>query len=149
MKIGIRPVTYHDWKFILEIRNDPEVRKACHDTSVITFERHRAYMEKLQRDNDSYQWIITCDGKDAGHVKIISGELGYMLKGEYRGKGIGAEFHDLVFAEARKIGITKLKDTIKVHNEASLKLALRTGFRQKRLQYRAGEPYAYVLEKEI
>lgn len=106
-------------------------------------------MEGLENDPRAYQWIVSCDGCDVGHVKIISGELGYMLRKEYHGRGIGAKFHDLVFEEAKKNGLRKLTDTIKVDNISSLKLAIRMGFRELELQYRNGVPYAHILEKDL
>lgn len=132
---------------ILEIRNEPQVRLACHDTSLIIYETHSEYMKKLDSNPDAHQWVICFGDEVIGHVKIIAGELGYMLKKGFRGKGIGVKFHELVFLQAKNLGIKKLKDTIKVNNNASLKLALKTGFVSKGLIYKDGKPYAYVLEK--
>lgn len=125
------------------------VRLACHDTSPIKYETHKKYMESLEKDPTSYQWIVSCDGDDVGHVKIVSGELGYMLKKKYHGKGIGTKFHELIFEEAKKRGFTKLKDTIKLSNTPSLKLATKMGFKEKQLQFRDGQPYAHILEKDL
>ncbi len=147
MRISLRPVTQKDWMSILEIRNEPQVRLACHDTSLIIYETHSEYMKKLDSNPDAHQWVICFGDEVIGHVKIIAGELGYMLKKGFRGKGIGGKFHELVFLQAKNLGIKKLKDTIKVNNNASLKLALKTGFVSKGLIYKDGKPYAYVLEK--
>lgn len=149
MRISLRPVTQRDWRSILEMRNEPQVRLACHDTSMIMFDTHKEYMEKLNSNPDAHQWTICCGDEVIGHVKIVAGELGYMLKKGFRGKGLGVKFHELVFVEAKKLGIKKLKDTIKVHNNASLKLALKTGFVSKGLIYKDGKSYAYVLEKRL
>ena len=118
-----------------------------HDTSLIIYETHSEYMKKLDSNPDAHQWVICFGDEVIGHVKIIAGELGYMLKKGFRGKGIGVKFHELVFLQAKNLGIKKLKDTIKVNNNASLKLALKTGFVSKGLIYKDGKPYAYVLEK--
>ena len=147
MRTSLRPVTQKDWMSILEIRNEPQVRLACHDTSLIIYETHSEYMKKLDSNPDAHQWVICFGDEVIGHVKIIAGELGYMLKKGFRGKGIGVKFHELVFLQAKNLGIKKLKDTIKVNNNASLKLALKTGFVSKGLIYKDGKPYAYVLEK--
>lgn len=147
MRISLRPVTQKDWMSILEIRNELQVRLACHDTSLIIYETHSEYMKKLDSNPDAHQWVICFGDEVIGHVKIIAGELGYMLKKGFRGKGIGVKFHELVFLQAKNLGIKKLKDTIKVNNNASLKLALKTGFVSKGLIYKDGKPYAYVLEK--
>jgi RimJ/RimL family protein N-acetyltransferase len=149
VEINLRAVTRSDWKFILRIRNEPEVRSACHDTSVIAPDTHERYMKSLENDPNVHHWIICCEGEDVGHVKIVAGELGYMLKEGFRGKGLGTKFHELVFIEARKLGIKKLKDTIRVENRASLNLALKTGFVKKGLLSNKGKPYAYILEKRL
>lgn len=149
MSAGLRPVLHKDWKFILNVRNEEQVRLACHDTSVIDFETHKRYMKTLENDPGSYQWIITWNNKDVGHTKIIGEEFGYMIKDEFRGIGIGTAFHMLVFEEAKKLGINRLKDTIKVSNEPSLRLALKTGFIKTGLIFKHNRPYAYTLEKSL
>jgi RimJ/RimL family protein N-acetyltransferase len=122
---------------------------ACHDTSVIDHETHKRYMQGLEKDPNIYQWIITCDGLDVGHAKIIGQEFGYMIRNGFRGKGIGVRFHELIFREAVRLGIPKLKDTIKIGNKASLNLALKTGFVYTGTVYADNQPYAYTLEKAI
>ena len=82
--IQLREATKDDWRFILSIRNEPQVRKSCHDTFVISWEQHKSYMEKLQR-KECPQWIIICDGKDVGHIKVVNLELGSMVMDGYRG----------------------------------------------------------------
>jgi RimJ/RimL family protein N-acetyltransferase len=149
VNVSLRPVHREDWQFILDIRNEEEVRLACHDTSVIDFQAHKQYMERLEKDPYSYQWIITCDSYDIGHTKIIAEEFGYMIRAGFRGKGVGTTFHKLVFEEAKKLGIKRLKDTIRIANKPSLKLALKTGFLQTGLIFKNNRPYAYTLEKNL
>ena len=133
MRISLRPVTQKDWMSILEIRNEPQVRLACHDTSLIIYETHSEYMKKLDSNPDAHQWVICFGDEVIGHVKIIAGELGYMLKKGFRGKGIGVKFHELVFLQAKNLGIKKLKDTIKVNNNASLKSGPQDWFCEQRI----------------
>jgi RimJ/RimL family protein N-acetyltransferase len=128
MKVSLRPVKQSDWKFILSVRNEEEVRMACHDTSVISHETHDKYMTQISNDQNVRQWIVVCDGEDIGHTKIIGNEFGYMIKKGFRGKGLGVTIHNLVFEEAKKQGISKLNVTIKVGNESSLNLCRKTGF---------------------
>ena len=113
MSVGLRPVHREDWQFILDIRNQDEVRLACHDTSVIDVGQHKQYMENLEKDPHAYQWIITYDNNDVGHVKIIGQELGCMIKDGFRGKGIASSSYKLVFEEARKLGLHKINGTYK------------------------------------
>jgi hypothetical protein len=128
MKISLRPVMQSDWKFILSVRNEDEVRMACHDTSIIDYNTHKKYMERISHDPNVLQWIVVCDGEDIGHAKILGNEFGYMIKGGFRGRGLGAAIHNLVFEEAKIHGLRKLNVTIKAGNEPSLNLCRKTGF---------------------
>ena len=43
LDVKLRPVNQDDWNFILEIRNQEEVRNACYDTSIIDSSIHEAF----------------------------------------------------------------------------------------------------------
>jgi RimJ/RimL family protein N-acetyltransferase len=147
MKVSLRPVKQSDWKFILSVRNEEEVRMACHDTSVISYETHEKYMTQISNDQNVRQWIVVCDGENIGHTKIIGNEFGYMIKKGFRGKGLGATIHNLVFEEAKKHGISKLNVTIKVGNESSLNLCRKTGFVGSGNIVNDGRVIAYTMVK--
>jgi len=147
--VKLRSVKKEDWELILEIRNDKTVRNACHDTSIISFEQHVKYMEKINDDSNSYQWIVTCDEKDVGHAKIIGEEFGYMISEQYRNRGIGTKIYELVFKEAKKHGIKRLHDTIKIDQQIPLRVALKMGFIQNDIIKKDGKPYAYSLDKKL
>lgn len=149
MIVELRSVKKKDWKFILEIRNEQSVRNACHDTSIISWEQHIRHMEKINNGPDNYQWIVTCDGKDAGHTKIINHEFGYMIDKIFRGEGIGTKIIELVCEEAKKLGIKKLHYTTKIDNHASLRVALKRGFIEKKIIKKEGKSYAYSLNKKL
>jgi RimJ/RimL family protein N-acetyltransferase len=147
MTIEIREVIEKDWNFILKIRNQSSSRLAFHDTSITSIDTHRSYMTKLCDDPNSFQWIVTYDGIDVGHTKIINHEFGYILEESFRGKGIGTKIYELVFREAKKLGIDKLHDTIKIEQKIALRVALKVGFIQKEIIKKNDKPYAYSLEK--
>jgi hypothetical protein len=73
--------------------------------------------------------------------------LNYDRKKVIQRKGI--KFHGLVFKEARRRGIKKLMDTIKVKNDPSLNLTLKIGLVYKEVLSREGDPYAYILKREF
>jgi len=58
--------------------------------------------------------IVVYEEQDVGQTKIIVEEFGYMIKDGFRGKGIGTKIYELVFEEAKKLGIKRLHDTIKI-----------------------------------
>lgn len=149
VKISLRPVKQSDWRFILNVRNEEEVRMVCHDTSVIPYETHEKYMDRISKDPNIRQWIVVCDGEDIGHTKIIGNEFGYMIKKGFRGKGLGATIHNLVFEEAKKHGIHKLNVTVKAGNEPSLNLCRKTGFVNSGQIVKDGKVVAYTLVKTL
>lgn len=149
MKISLRSVRRSDWKFILSVRNEDEVRMACHDTSIIDYDTHNKYMENISKDPNVLQWIVVCDGEDIGHTKIIGNEFGYMIKKRFRGKGLGTSIHELVFAEAKKHGLNKLNVTIKAGNEPSLNLCRKTGFVDSGQIIDNGKIIAHTLVKTL
>ena len=102
MIIKLRPVTREDWRFILEIRNQKDVRMACYDTSIIDYSTHEKYMKKLDDQPNCHQWIIVYEGIDVGQVKVDDLVFGYMLAEKYRGKGIWLNAYPLVLEEAKK-----------------------------------------------
>jgi hypothetical protein len=148
MKVTLKPVTKRDWKFILSVRNQKDVRLACHDTRVISYQKHQRYMEKISSDPDCYQWIILCNGKKVGHTKIIHSEFGYMVKDGFRGKGIGTQTYHLVFVECRRLGITWLIDTIKVNQAIPVLVASKVGFSITNLTWKNSQPYSYTLVRK-
>jgi RimJ/RimL family protein N-acetyltransferase len=149
MIVKVRSVRKEDWEFILKIRNDKTVRNACHDTSIISFEQHAKYMEKINNDINSHQWIVIYNGKEVGHAKIIDHEFGYMIDEQFRNKGIGTKIYELVCEEAKKLGIKRLHYTAKIDNQVSLKVALKMGFIQKDIIKKDGKHYAYSLDKKL
>lgn len=149
MEIRLRPVKQRDWKFILSVRNEDEVRLLCHNTSMIDYETHRKYMERISKDPNVHQWIVMCDGEDIGHTKIIGSEFGYMIKNGFRGKGLGTTIHNLVFEEAKKYGMSKLNVTVKAGNEPSLRLCRKTGFVDSGQIVSGGKVVAYTLVKTL
>ena len=133
LDVKLRPVNQDDWNFILEIRNQEEVRNACYDTSIIDSSTHEAYMHKLDNTPNCHQWIIVYNNKDVGQAKVDDLVLGYMLSTDYRGKGIWSYAYTLVLKEVKKMGYTKLKGTVKFNQKKLLEIALNLGFVKKML----------------
>jgi len=149
MEIKLRPVNQKDWNFILDIRNQEDVRMACYDTSIIDFTTHQKYMQKLNNAPNCHQWIIVCDGKDAGQAKIDDSVLGYMLKDDFRGKGIWSKAYPLVLDEAKKFNFKKLKGTVKFNQEKQLDIAKKLGFEIIGKVFRNNKEVGYDMEKKL
>ena len=156
MVLRLKQVNKEDWNFILEIRNLDEVRQACHDTSIISNSQHYQYMEKISNDPNCYHWIVLMDNTRIGHTKIILNEalngvheFGYMLVRKFRGKGLAKQIYESVFTEAKKLGIKKLHDTIKIEQEIPRIVALNVGFKDIEIIKKDGKHYAYSMIKEL
>ena len=147
MNVKLRPVTQKDWKFILDIRNQKEVRIACYDTQIIDFSTHEKYMKKLDTNPNCHQWIIVYNDKDVGQAKVDDLVLGYMLTDEYRGKGIWSNAYPLVLEEVKKIGYKKLKGTVKFDQKKQLEIALKLGFIITGDLFKDNKPVGYDMEK--
>ena len=149
MNVEIKPVEKKDWEFILQLRNQKDVRLACHDTSIIDGKTHFEYMQKMKTNPNFFQWMITYNQKNVGYIKIVNLEFGSMLLNDYRGKKIGKQAYTLVFEEAKKLGLTKLTAQVKINRETSLEFEMKTGWIKKEIIYKNNEPYAFSLEKSL
>ena len=149
LNVKLRPVKQSDWKFILEIRNQEAVRKACYDTSIIDYSIHEKYMKKLDNTTNCHQWIIVYNNKDVGQAKVDDLVFGYMLSPEYRGKGIWTKAYPLVLKEVKKMGYTKLKGTVKFNQKKLLEIALGLGFIKTGIRSKDGKPVGYEMEKNL
>jgi len=147
LNVKLRTVTQEDWKFVLEIRNQKEVRMACYDTSIIDYSTHEKYMNKLNSIPNCHQWIIVYNDKDVGQAKVDDLVLGYMLTEEFRGKGIWSNAYPLVLEEVRKMGYKKLKGTVKFDQKKQLEIALKLGFIITGDLLKDNKPVGYDMEK--
>ena len=147
MKVRIRKVSKNDWEFILKLRN--QSRMSFHDTSIVDWDTHVSYMDKITNNPTDHQWIVVSDDKDVGYIKIVNNDLGSNLLSEYKRKGIGSAAYKLVFEEAKKIGLTKLTAKVKINRETSLEFEMKTGWIKKEIIYKNNEPYAFSLERPL
>lgn len=145
--VSLRNVEEKDWKFILDLRNEEDIRLVCNDTSIIDFDTHRKYMKMLQEDKDSFQWLITFNDQDVGHIKVDRGMFGYMLKTNFRGKGIIKIASDIAFNELRKMGVKRLKGSVRIGEYIQLDVAKKMGFMQTEIITKEGNPYLIMMEK--
>ena len=149
MSVKIKLVEEKDWEFILQLRNQEDVRLACHDTSIIDSKTHLEYMQKMKTNPNFFHWIITYNQKNVGYIKIVNLEFGSMLLNDYRGKGIGKQAYALVFKEAKKLGLTKLTAQVMTNRETPLEFEMKTGWVKKEIIYKNNKPYAFSLEKVL
>lgn len=111
---------YYD--FIRELRNHPEVQGGFIEWVEITPEQQSDYMSKYA---DHY-CVCLVDGKPAGYIGEIEGDLRVATHPSFQGKGVG-NFMVREFCKNRPGCFAK----VKVENTASLKLFRKAGFEER------------------
>jgi len=149
LNIALRIVTPSDWHFILEVRNEVDVRNASFTTEVIGEEAHIEYMKKLATMENVYQRIIKYGDKNVGYIKVIDDEVSYMLKKQYRGKGLMNASFNILFEELRKLGRTKSKACIKSNNSSSLRFIEKLGYRLYETKYDDENHRYYIFQRDL
>ena len=147
MKVRIRKVSKNDWEFILKLRNLE--RMSFHDTSIVDWDTHVSYMDKITNNPTDHQWIVVSDDKDVGYIKIVNNVFGSNLLDGYRRKGIGSAAYKLVFEEAKKLGFKKLTAEVKIERPIPLTFEEKTGWKKIKLIYKNKKPYSYKIEKTL
>ena len=116
------------WDFILDLRNDPRVKKGFVQQEEISRQDHFMYMQAF---GDSF-YICLDNDKPIGYIGVINNDIRVATHPDHQGNGV-AKF---MVNEAMKIH-PKAFAKVKIENEASLKLFERCGFKKK----------FYILEK--
>tara|TARA_Y100001936_G_C16042705_1_gene652599 strand:- start:925 stop:1377 length:453 start_codon:yes stop_codon:yes gene_type:complete len=147
MNITIKKVSESDWDFILKIRNQSSSRIAFHDTNIVSKETHRKYMKKLKDSPNAFQWIILYENEPVGYIKIVDSEFGSVLLDGYTRKGIGTNAYNLVFREAKTLGLNKLTATVKITRPTSIEFEKKLGWKIKKIIKKDDIPYSYYIEK--
>ena len=147
MKVRIRKVSKNDWEFILKLRN--QSRMSFHDTSIVDWDTHVSYMDKITNNPTDHQWIVVSDDKDVGYIKIVNNVFGSNLLDGYRRKGIGSAAYKLVFEEAKKLGFKKLLAEVKIDRSIPLAFEEQVGWKKIKLIYKNKKPYSYKIEKTL
>ena len=118
-----------DLPVMVELLDDPEVARWTPLPTPFTPEEARGRLERSRR-RDPLQLAVTTDGDEPmGEVMLMStGHLGYVLGPRHRGKGLAAGAVVLLRDHAHDVGHDVVRLEISAGNEASERLARRTGF---------------------
>jgi RimJ/RimL family protein N-acetyltransferase len=113
---------------LLAWRNDPETRRASHDSAEVTPEEHRAWLERVLHDPDRRLWVVRRGHEAVGTVRADrdaegTTELSWTVAPGARGQGLGKRMVALV--AARLVG--PLRAEVKRGNTASGKIAEAAG----------------------
>tara|TARA_Y100001938_G_C7833073_1_gene302359 strand:+ start:145 stop:528 length:384 start_codon:yes stop_codon:yes gene_type:complete len=117
------------WEFIRTLRNMDGVREGFIQQNIISKEHHENYMKK----NSTFFYIILDKGIPICYIGNIDNDIRVATHPNHQGKG-AATFAVNELMKIHPNAIAK----VKIHNQASLRLFEKCGFKKK----------YYLLEKE-
>lgn len=142
----LREVADADAAFILDLLNQPSFIKFIGDRNVRTFEQAREYIES--RFTQSYKthgfgmWAIDLKANQTtigicGFVKretLPDADIGFALLPQYEKRGYAFEAADAVMRYGRnELNLPRVLAITTQHNESSIKLLEKLGFKFERL----------------
>lgn len=144
--ITIREVKKDDWDFILAVEN--ENRNMMYSTNQISYYEHQKFMNKMITDKNYHYWLVEYNNQKVGLARLYRTDFGYAILNEFQHKKIGQAVYDLIFDEAKDLGIEKITDSIRLSNPVALYVALKKGFRVIGMVF-DGDNCSYNLIKEL
>jgi RimJ/RimL family protein N-acetyltransferase len=140
MKLYLRPVEKKDYEKILEWRNDPDVRFNSLNQHIIPINEHIKYWDNFLENILNSAFIIVCDNKDIGVLKlknidVNTYEIDIFISKLFRNKGLGTKILELAKDIAIQKKIKKLIAKIKYDNEISKRAFMKVGFLPKLIYY--------------
>jgi len=128
----LRPVTIEDADLLLEWRNDPQTRKASHNTAKLQREEHISWLTNTLNNVDRKLYIVEENRLPVGTVRAYYSqgehELSWAVAPNARGRGLGKRMVALL---ANQI-TDPIRAEIKADNEASMRIAEYVGMKYVR-----------------
>lgn len=127
--LTLRPATLEDADLILAWRNDPETRRASHNTVKIQADEHNAWFSTVLKNPDRKLYIAEEQGMAVGSVRadLSQGvwELSWTVSPDARGRGIAKRMVALL---ANQIA-DPVRAEVKADNIASIRVAEYAGMK--------------------
>lgn len=143
---------------ILVWRNHLNVRLNMYNSSIISKDEHKLFIEGLKTNFNKQYWLVKRKNQDCGIVNIESyfnnfeeSEWGYYLSPRFIGSGVGIEVaYECVQLFFEKLGVKKLIGQIKESNSENRRIQMALGFKTLNLTIKNGENYMYtILEGKV
>jgi deoxyribonuclease IV len=135
-RFKIREATQKDSSDLFKWRNDKESRKASFNEEIISWENHRRWFKKAQKDESKIIYIASLDGDKIGTIRFEFKnnffEISVIVNPKFRNKSYGASIISQAiskFIQTHKG--SKILAQVKKDNLASIKVFQRAGFIKK------------------
>lgn len=141
--ISLRLATIQDTDLLLEWRNDPETRKACHNTAIVQREEHISWLSRTLDNPNRRLYIAEENSVPVGTVRadLSEGvwELTWMVSSSARGRGVAKRMVALLVHQIPE----PVRAEVKAENIASARIAEHVGMEFERetdgiLHYKKG-----------
>ena len=132
--IELRPATIEDADLLLEWRNDPETRKACHNTSVIQRENHISWLSKTLCNPSRKLFVCEENGIPVGTARTDFSDgvhtISCIVAPNARGRTVikrmlallASQIKEPIRAEVKALGTGRNKAAARVAAYAGMKL---------------------------
>jgi RimJ/RimL family protein N-acetyltransferase len=134
-KLFLREANMNDAKLLFNWANDKNVRKNAIVEDPIIWDNHLNWFNKKINSFETKIFILSNENKSFGQIRIDKidsyWQIDYSIDDEYRGQGLGKKIVDLLL---EKFDLFKFKATVKKHNEASVAVFTKLGFKQLQLE---------------
>ena len=148
LQLVLRDVCRDDEALLFEWEKDPLVRKTSFNTDQISLSTHKVWFKEKLNSQDVFIWILECQGKPCGWVRIEKSgkefKLHYLIAASHRGRKLSSVMLKMalnkvctIFSEITLIAY------ILPDNMASYKALARAGFQ---LESEDTEKYTFIYE---
>ena len=139
MKVSLRKVIKKDWNYILTLRNNEKFRENFYEQHEISKKEHFNYLQTLKSNPHFFNWIICYGKRNAGYVRILDDDVSIMVDEKFQNMDIGSKSLQLLYNEAKSLGLTKLVGRVMCSNKSSKRIFQKNNYKLK----------MYWFEKEI
>ena len=128
--LRLRKARREDAEFVLSLSNDPAVRAGSLRSGAIGREEHLKWFAARLADAGTIFYVVeTAAGEPVGQIRFQRSEIGWnssmSLLPQVRGRGLSA---GLLHEALRKSGLKRVIGHVKLENERSYRMALKSGY---------------------
>lgn len=135
MTLELRPARLDDAPFLLELRNDEEVRHQSRRRDPVRADEHGAWLASRLEAGERCRLYVACvNGEPIGQARLDldetgAAEISVALAAAARGRGLGAALISLASERgSRELGARRVAAVVREGNDASYRAFLRAGY---------------------